>query len=57
MAEGEATVYVAFMGTKSAWDLLTNSAILQQQLWLEHRFSRQVTSNNDQPANPLHSWD
>ena len=56
VAEGEATTYVAFMGTKSAWDLLTNAAILQQQLWPEHRFSKQVTPVDDQPADPLHPW-
>ena len=54
VAEGEATIYVAFMGTKSAWDLLTNAAILQQQLWPEHRFGKQVTYHDNQPTDPLH---
>lgn len=42
LAEGERTVYVAFMGTKVRRDLITNAAVIQELLWKEHRFSIEV---------------
>jgi len=42
LAEGDASVYVAFIGTKRREDIITNSAIYQELLWKEQRFRLQV---------------
>jgi hypothetical protein len=42
VAEGETSVFVAFMGTKRREDIITNSAVYQELLWKEQRFRLQV---------------
>ena len=46
LAEGEDSIFVAFMGTKLKGDLITNARVYQELLWGDQHFERVMTLEN-----------